>query len=90
MKIFIKEYSLYIGEHLASLVPAQWRSVVLPILMTIKNVLTSLQISLGSSITLLEDHSLSDIRLFFRLGERWEYQTTWPASWEIYMQVRNS
>ena len=20
--------------------------------------------------------------------ERWEYQTTWPASWEIYMQVR--
>ena len=21
--------------------------------------------------------------------KRWEYQTTWPASWEIYMQVRN-
>ena len=20
--------------------------------------------------------------------KRWEYQTTWPASWEIYMQVR--
>ena len=20
--------------------------------------------------------------------ERWEYQTTWSASWEIYMQVR--
>ena len=20
---------------------------------------------------------------------RWEYQTTWPASWEIYMQVKN-
>ena len=20
---------------------------------------------------------------------RWEYQTTWPASWETYMQVRN-
>ena len=20
--------------------------------------------------------------------ERWEYQTTWPASWETYMQVR--
>ena len=19
---------------------------------------------------------------------RWEYQTTWPASWEVYMQVR--
>ena len=22
------------------------------------------------------------------LKERWEYQTTWPASWETYMQVR--
>ena len=21
-------------------------------------------------------------------SERWEYQTTWPASWEIGMQVR--
>ena len=21
--------------------------------------------------------------------KRWEYQTTWPASWEIYMQVKN-
>ena len=20
--------------------------------------------------------------------KRWEYQTTWPASWEIYMQAR--
>ena len=19
---------------------------------------------------------------------RWEYQTTWPASWEAYMQIR--
>ena len=24
-------------------------------------------------------------RKFFK---RWEYQTTWPASWETYMQVR--
>ena len=23
-----------------------------------------------------------------RFWKRWEYQTTWPASWEIYMQVR--
>ena len=23
-----------------------------------------------------------------KLWERWEYQTTWPASWETYMQVR--
>ena len=24
-----------------------------------------------------------------KFWERWEYQTTWPASWETYMQVRN-
>ena len=23
-----------------------------------------------------------------QLWKRWEYQTTWPASWETYMQVR--
>ena len=23
-----------------------------------------------------------------KLFKRWEYQTTWPASWEIYMQVK--
>ena len=23
-----------------------------------------------------------------KLWKRWEYQTTWPASWETYMQVR--
>ena len=24
----------------------------------------------------------------WKFWERWEYQTTWPASWETYMQVR--
>ena len=24
-----------------------------------------------------------------KFWKRWEYQTTWPASWEICMQVRN-
>ena len=23
-----------------------------------------------------------------KFWKRWEYQTTWPTSWEIYMQVR--
>ena len=23
-----------------------------------------------------------------KLWKRWEYQTTWPASWETYMQVK--
>ena len=25
-----------------------------------------------------------------KFWKRWEYQTTWPASWETYMQVRNN
>ena len=24
----------------------------------------------------------------WKFWERWEYQTTWPASWETYMQVK--
>ena len=31
------------------------------------------------------------VRITINRGEfwkRWEYQTTWPASWEICMQVR--
>ena len=27
-------------------------------------------------------------KLWKILRKRWEYQTTWPASWETYMQVR--
>ena len=25
---------------------------------------------------------------FGKFLKRWEYQTTWPASWDIYMQVK--
>ena len=25
---------------------------------------------------------------FGKFLKRWEYQTTWPASWEIYMQIK--
>ena len=34
--------------------------------------------------------SLSYTQLFVTCGKffkRWEYQTTWPVSWEIFMQV---
>ena len=27
-------------------------------------------------------------KLWNKFWKRWKYQTTWPASWEIYMQVR--
>ena len=29
-----------------------------------------------------------DHNKLWKLFKRWEYQTTWPASWETYMQVR--
>ena len=29
-----------------------------------------------------------DYNKLWKILKRWEYQTTWPASWEIYMQVR--
>ena len=30
-----------------------------------------------------------DHNQLWKFWKRWEYQTTWPASWETYMQVRN-
>ena len=30
-----------------------------------------------------------DHNKLWKILKRWEYQTTWPASWETYMQVRN-
>ena len=30
------------------------------------------------------DHNID----YGKFWKRWEYQTTWPASWETYMQVR--
>ena len=29
-----------------------------------------------------------DHNKLWKILQRWEYQTTWPASWETYMQVR--
>ena len=29
-----------------------------------------------------------DHNKLWKIRKRWEYQTTWPASWEICMQVR--
>ena len=30
-----------------------------------------------------------DHNKLWKVPKRWEYQTTWPASWEMCMQVRN-
>jgi len=29
-----------------------------------------------------------DHNTFWKILKRWEYQTTWPAFWETYIQVR--
>ena len=37
------------------------------------------------------DYAKAFVRIATNCGKflkRWEYQTTWPASWEIWMQVR--
>ena len=36
-------------------------------------------------IDCVDHNKLKDYCEFFK---KWEYQTTWPASWETYMQVR--
>ena len=36
-----------------------------------------------------KDFDYVDHNKLWKFWKRWEYQTTWPASWEICMQVRN-
>ena len=35
-----------------------------------------------------KDFDCVDHNKLWNIWKRWEYQTTWPASWEICMQVR--
>ena len=39
-------------------------------------------------VMLSKAHLTSHSRMSGSRWKRWEYQTTWPASWETYMQVR--
>ena len=39
-------------------------------------------IDYAKAIDCVDHHNL------WKILQRWEYQTTWPASWETYMQVR--
>ena len=44
-----------------------------------------------SEVSQKEKHQYLTVWITINCGkfwERWEYQTTWPASWEICMQVR--
>ena len=40
---------------------------------------------------ILDEYNILSVWITVNCGKffkRWEYQTTWSASWEIYMQVR--
>ena len=39
-------------------------------------------------ITMVKKKSQTQLSTIYKKLKRWEYQTTWPASWETYMQVR--
>ena len=44
--------------------------------------------SVSASLTMLKPLTVWITRNCRKFLERWEYQTTWPASWEICMQVK--
>ena len=46
------------------------------------------KISISASLTMPKPLIVWIIIKCRKFWKRWEYQTTWPASWETYMQVR--
>ena len=48
---------------------------------------TSRKTSISALLT-ISNLWLLDQNKLLKILKRWEYQTTWPASWEICMQVR--
>ena len=49
---------------------------------------SSRKISISAFLTMPKPLTVWIRRNCGKFFKRWEYQTTWPASWEIYMQVR--
>ena len=49
---------------------------------------SSRKTSISALLTMPKPLTVLDTRNCGQFWERWEYQTTWPASWEICMQVR--
>ena len=53
-----------------------------------KNQESSRKTSISAVLTMLKTFDCVDTTHCGKFWKRWEYQTTWPASWEICMQVR--
>ena len=49
---------------------------------------SSRKTSISALLTMLKPLTVWITRNCGKFFKRWEYQTTWPASWETYMQVR--
>ena len=49
---------------------------------------SSRKTSISALLTYETDFDCVDHNKLWNIWKRWEYQTTWPASWEISMQVR--
>ena len=49
---------------------------------------SSIKTSISALLTTLKPLTVWITTNCGKFLNRWEYQTTWPASWEIYMQVK--
>ena len=49
---------------------------------------SSIKMSISDLLTLTKPLTVWITVKCGKFWKRWEYQTTWPASWETYMQVR--
>ena len=49
---------------------------------------SSRKISISALLTMLKPLTVWITIICEKFWKRWEYQTTWPASWEICMQVK--
>ena len=55
---------------------------------SLKNQESSRKTSISALLTMPKPFTMWITINCGKFWKRWEYQTTWPASWEIYMQVR--
>ena len=55
---------------------------------SLKNLESSRKTSISALLTMPKPLTMWITTNYGKFWKRWEYQTTWPASWEIYMQVK--
>ena len=56
---------------------------------SLENQESSRKISISALLTMPKPSTVWIATNCGKIFKRWEYQTTWPASWEICMQVKN-